>query len=109
LEAQVGLEVLSDLPDQPLEGQLADEQLGGLLITPDLPEGHGTRPVPMGLLDAARAGRALPGSLGGQLLPGRLASRGFTGGLLGTSHGEDFEGAGLVDEEVCNRGRTMTN
>ena len=31
LEAQVGLEVLGDLTDQPLEGQLADEQLGALL------------------------------------------------------------------------------
>ena len=32
LEPQVGLEVLGDLPDQALEGQLADQQLGGLLV-----------------------------------------------------------------------------
>uniref|UniRef100_M8B5A7 Uncharacterized protein n=1 Tax=Aegilops tauschii TaxID=37682 RepID=M8B5A7_AEGTA len=31
LEAEIGLEVLRDLPHQPLEGQLADEQLGALL------------------------------------------------------------------------------
>ena len=32
LEAQVGLEVLGDLTDQTLEGQLADEQLSRLLV-----------------------------------------------------------------------------
>ncbi len=41
LEAQVGLEVLGDLPDQPLEGQLADEQLSGLLVLADLTQGDG--------------------------------------------------------------------
>ena len=29
---EVSLEVLGDLPDQALEGQLANEQLGGLLV-----------------------------------------------------------------------------
>ncbi|KAH9406477.1 hypothetical protein TYRP_013457 [Tyrophagus putrescentiae] len=41
LEAQVGLEVLGDLADQALEGQLADEQLGRLLVATDLTEGDG--------------------------------------------------------------------
>uniref|UniRef100_A0A3P9LDC1 Si:dkey-23a13.21 n=1 Tax=Oryzias latipes TaxID=8090 RepID=A0A3P9LDC1_ORYLA len=36
LEAQVGLEVLSDFSHQPLEGQLADQQLGGFLVATDL-------------------------------------------------------------------------
>uniref|UniRef100_A0A671TM75 Core Histone H2A/H2B/H3 domain-containing protein n=1 Tax=Sparus aurata TaxID=8175 RepID=A0A671TM75_SPAAU len=45
LEAQVGLEVLSDFSDQALEGQLADEQLGGFLVATDLSESHGTGPV----------------------------------------------------------------
>ena len=88
LEPQVSLEVLSNLPDQPLEGQLADEQLGGLLVPPDLPEGNGTGPVTMGLLDSSRGWRRLPGSLGGQLLPWGLASGGLTSGLLGTCHCE---------------------
>ena len=88
LEAKVGLEVLGDLPDQALEGQLADEQLGGLLVPPDLTEGHGTGPVPVGLLDTAGGGCGLAGGLGGQLLPGGLASGGLTCGLLGTSHFE---------------------
>jgi len=36
LEPEVGLEILSDLPHQTLEGQLADEELGGLLVSSDL-------------------------------------------------------------------------
>ena len=36
LEPQVSLEVLSDLADQTLEGELANEQLCGLLIPEDL-------------------------------------------------------------------------
>ena len=86
LEPEVGLEVLGNLPDQTLEGQLADEELSGFLVTPDLPEGDGAGPVSVGLLDAAGSGGGLPGSLGGELLPGGLASGGFTCGLLGTSH-----------------------
>jgi hypothetical protein len=47
---QVGFEVLCDLTNQPLERQLADKQLGGLLILADLTQSHGTRSVPVGLL-----------------------------------------------------------
>ena len=86
LEPQVGLEVLGNLPDQALEGQLADEELSGFLVPPDLTEGHCARPVPVGLLHATGGRGALPGGLGGQLLPGGLASGGLPGGLLGTSH-----------------------
>jgi len=46
LEPQVSLEVLGDLTHQPLEGQLADEQLGGLLVLPDLPQGNRSGSVP---------------------------------------------------------------
>ena len=53
LEAQIGLEVLGDLTDQTLEWQLADQELGGLLVTTDLTESHGTGPVTMGLLHAS--------------------------------------------------------
>jgi hypothetical protein len=38
LEAEVGLEVLSDLTDETLEGQLSDQELGGFLVTTDLTE-----------------------------------------------------------------------
>ena len=51
LEAKVRLEVLGDLANQTLEGELSDEELGGLLVTTDLTESDGTRPKAMWLLD----------------------------------------------------------
>ena len=86
LEAQVRLEVLRDLAHEALERELADQQLGGLLVTPDLTESDGSRAVPVGLLDAAGGGGGLARRLGGELLPGGLASGGLAGGLLGTGH-----------------------
>ena len=86
LEPQVGLEVLGDFSHQTLEGQLADEELSGLLVPPDLSQGNCSGPVSVGLLHTSGGGGGLPRGLGGQLLPGGLASGGFTGGLLGTSH-----------------------
>ena len=86
LEAQVGLEVLGDLADQTLEGQLADQQLGALLVTTDLTESHGTGPVPVGLLDPSGGGGGLASGLGGQLLARSLSSGRLAGCLLGTGH-----------------------
>ena len=51
LEAEIGLEVLGDLTDQTLEWELADQKLGGLLVTSDLTESDGSWLVPVGLLD----------------------------------------------------------
>ena len=65
LEAQVSLEVLGDLTNETLEGELSDEELGGLLVAPDLTESHGSGLVAVGLLDASGGGSALAGSLGG--------------------------------------------
>jgi hypothetical protein len=67
LEAQVGLEVLGDLTDKTLEGQLADEKLGGLLVTTDLAESDGTGLVAVGLLDTSGGRCRLAGGLGGEL------------------------------------------
>jgi hypothetical protein len=83
LEAQVGLEVLGNLTDETLERELADEELGALLVATDLTEGDGTGAEAMGLLDTTgRLGRALAGLLGGELLAGRLASGRLACGLL---------------------------
>merc|ERR1719266_1232091 len=51
LEPEICLEILGNLPHQPLEGQLPDEKLGGLLVTPDLPESDCAGPVSVGLLE----------------------------------------------------------
>ena len=86
LEAKVALEVLGDLADEALERKLADEEVGGLLVTADLTQGDGTRSVTVGLLDASGGGGGLASGLGGELLAGSLSSGGLAGGLLGTSH-----------------------
>ena len=86
LEAQIGLEVLSDLTDQTLEGQLADQQLSALLVTADFTQSHGSGPVSVRFLHASSGRGALASSLGGQLFSGGLASGRLTGGLLGTCH-----------------------
>ena len=74
LEPQVSLEVLGNLTDQTLEGELADEELSRLLVASDFAESHCARPVSVGLLHSSCGRGGLAGSLGGQLLPGGLAS-----------------------------------
>lgn len=51
LEAEVGLEVLGNLTDETLEGQLADEELSRLLVATNLTKSDGTGLVTVGLLD----------------------------------------------------------
>jgi hypothetical protein len=42
LEAEIGLEILSDFTDQALERQLADQKLGRFLVATDFTESDGT-------------------------------------------------------------------
>ena len=86
LESEISLEVLGNLSHQTLEWQLADEELCGLLVPPDLTESNCSGPVSVGLLDTSCGRGGLASCLGGQLLPGGLASGRFASGLLGTSH-----------------------
>ena len=83
LEAEVGFEVLRDFADEALEGELADEQLGGLLVAADLAESDGAGAVAVGLLHAAGSRRGLARSLSSELLAGSLATGGLASGLLG--------------------------
>ena len=86
LETQIGLEVLSNLADETLERQLADQQLGRLLVTTDLTEGDGSGPVTVRLLDSAGGRCALASGLGRQLLPRCLSTGRLASGLLRTCH-----------------------
>ena len=86
LESKIGLEILGDLTDKTLEGQLADEKVGGLLVPSDLTKGDGSGSVTVGLLDSSGGGGRLTSCLGGELLSGSLSSGGLAGGLLGTGH-----------------------
>ncbi len=101
LEPKVGLEVLGDLTNESLEGELPDEELSGFLVTTDLSESDGSRTVAMGLLDSAGGWGTLTSSLRGELLPRSLSSGGLTGGLLGTSHfRDDFSSEFLTRERT---------
>jgi len=86
LEAEVGLVVLGDLSHKALERQLADQELGGLLVSADLTQGHSSRSVSVGLLDTTGGRSGLAGRLGGELLTRSLSSGRLTSGLLGTGH-----------------------
>ena len=81
LEAKVTLEILGDLTNKTLEGQLADEKVGGLLVTTDLTKSNGSGSVTVGLLDTSGGGGALSGCLGGELFAGSLSSGGLACGL----------------------------
>jgi hypothetical protein len=50
------LEVLRDLTDETLEGQLADEELSRLLVATDLAEGDRSGTEAMGLLHTTSGG-----------------------------------------------------
>ena len=56
MEPQAHLEVLSDLTNETLEGELPDKELCGLLVATNFTEGDGTRPEAMGLLDTTSGG-----------------------------------------------------
>merc|ERR1712105_467612 len=86
LEPEVGLEILGNLPHEALEWQLTDKQLGGLLVSPNFPEGHRARPVPVRFLHSSCCWGRLTSSLGGELLPGGFSSSRFARSLLSTSH-----------------------
>jgi histone H3 len=77
LEAEVGLEVLCDFTDETLEGELSDEELGGLLVATNLTESDGTGLVTVRLLDTTGRWCRLAGSLGGELLTRGLATSGL--------------------------------
>jgi len=86
LKAKIRLEILGDLADQPLEGQLADQKLRRFLVSSDLSESNRAGAITMRLLHAPSRWGTLPGSLGCQLLTGSLASGRLSGGLLSTGH-----------------------
>ena len=88
LESQVGLEILGDFTNQALEGQLADQQLGRLLVATDLTKSDGTGTVTMRLLDTTGSRCRFTGCFRGQLLARGLSSCRLAGSLLGTGHGE---------------------
>jgi len=88
LEAEVRLEILSNFTDETLEGELADEEIGALLVLADFTESNSTRPEAMRLLDTAcRDGGGLLGSLlGRELFSRSFATSRLASSLLCTGH-----------------------
>ena len=95
LEAQLSLEILGDLTDETLEGQLADEKFGALLVAADFSEGNCAGPVAMRLLNTAGGRSAFSGCLSRQLFSGCFSSGRLASCLLGTSHLESVSGRAL--------------
>ena len=67
LEAEIGLVVLGDLTHKALERQLADQELGGLLVSADLAESDSSRSVSVRLFHTTSGRRGLARGLGGEL------------------------------------------
>lgn len=78
---------LERVSTESLEGELSDEQVGGLLVLPDFPEGDRSGSEPVGLFDAGGDWGSLSGDLlGNQLFPGHLLGCGFSCSLLCSGH-----------------------
>jgi hypothetical protein len=94
LESEFLFEFVSEFADwirslitESLEGQLSDEQAGGLLIFPNLSKSDGSGAETMGLFDACGDRSGLAGNLlGNQLLPGNLLGSGFSCCLFSSCH-----------------------
>ena len=86
LESQVLLEGAGDVTDKSLEGELADEELGGLLELADLAEGDGTGSESVGAFNATGAGGLGGSSLGCDVLAWVLSTGRLAGGHLGACH-----------------------
>lgn len=87
LETELASVLGSDLTDESLEGELADEELGGLLETSDLTESDGAGSETVRFLDAVGGGLGLLGSsLVSDVLSGVLGAGVLAGSLLGAGH-----------------------
>ena len=86
LEAEIGFEVLSDFTDKSLEWQLADQQLGALLVATDLTQSDSSGPVTMRLLHSSGSRCRLSCSFGGELLSWSFSSSTLASSLLCTRH-----------------------
>jgi len=86
LETEISLEILSDLTNQTLEREFADEEFSALLVLADLTESDGSRPETVRFLHSAGGRSRFASGFCSELLPWRFASGGFASGLLGTCH-----------------------
>ena len=86
LETELVSVLRSDLTDESLEGEFADEELSGFLESSDLTESDGAGSESVGSLDATVGLGLLGSSLVSDVLSWVLGAGVLAGGLLGTGH-----------------------
>jgi len=86
LESQVSLVLLSDISDESLERQLADEKFSGLLVLSDFSESDSSWSESVGLLDATDSWCSLSSGLASDVLSGSLGSGILSRSLLSSCH-----------------------
>ena len=74
LETKISLEILGNLTNKPLEGELANEELSGLLVATDFAKSDSSGSVAMRLLHSSGGRRTFASSLGGELFAGCFSS-----------------------------------
>ncbi len=81
--------MLINIPDKTLEGSLANEEIGRILVPADLMESDGARAVAVGLLHSSSGRCVHSGSLSGKMFAGGLSSCRFPGCLPDPCHVDD--------------------
>jgi len=95
LEAEIRPEVLGQLTHKALEGELAKEETGRLLVPTDLTEGDSARAIATDLLGRLKSRSTLPGALQRQELARRLAALVLAGMMTAACHGLEQMGRAL--------------
>ena len=90
-ETEIVLEGRRDLTNKTLEGELADEEISGLLVSTDFTDSDGTRAVAVSLLDTAGRGGRLAGLLGSEGSAGSLTTVRLSVGTLSAGHDKYYK------------------
>ena len=72
LEVELDLETLNYFVDKALEGEILDQEVGGILVLPDLVKGNRVGALVVSLLHPSSSGVGLVGRLGNNLFLGAL-------------------------------------
>jgi hypothetical protein len=86
LEANVCLDLLRNLTDEPLEWQLPDQQICGFLVPSDFSKSYSTWPVTVGSPHSSSEWRTFASCFSGLLFTRPVSTGGFTCHLLVPCH-----------------------
>ena len=97
-EEEDGSKLVTYLTNETLEGELPDQELGGLLVATDFTESDRTGPVTVRLLDTTGLGSGLAGGLGGWKEAGKVGQQCRNG-----EGGVEVETYPIASWEPCHR------